>query len=62
MVFIYKKVMTLTKYRIHFEPVDIEANDPDDAIRLLDEGVCPMPDVRSIYPIDKNGFPLQDKV
>ena len=50
------------RWRVHFEPIDIEGKDMDDAIRKLDEGVYGSPDIRKIFPIDKDGFPVDMKV
>ena len=49
----------MTRYRIRFEPIDIEADTPEEAIQKFDEGVYEIPDIMNIYPIDKDGFPIQ---
>ncbi len=48
------------KYRIRFEPIDIEADNPEEAVEKCEGGDCPMPDVRKVYPIDEWGFPIAD--
>lgn len=45
------------RYRIHFEPIDVEAMSPYDALKNIDN----IPDIRSIYLIDENGFPINGK-
>ena len=49
----------MTQYRIHFEPIDVEADTPEEAIEKLTVGDCPIPDIRKIFPIDKDGFAMQ---
>ena len=50
------------RWRVHFEPIDIEGKDMDEAIAKLDEGLYGSPDIRKIFPIDKDGFPVDMKV
>ena len=59
------------RYRIHFEPVDIENKTMEEidhewivmkawiSSQLGDKVVESIPDLRKIVPIDKDGFPIQ---
>ena len=46
-------------YRVRFEPMDIEADNPDKVLELLDDGARGCPDVRKIYLVDEDGFPIK---
>lgn len=45
-------------YKIRFEPIDIEADNPERAIRKYCEG-GEKPQVRKVYLVNKDGFPLR---
>jgi len=48
------------KYRLYFEPFDIEAESPDDAEKkFYDLKLISFPDVSKRVPIDENGFPIK---
>ena len=53
----------MTKYRIHFEPEDVEADDPDHAVerfRAMVQLNFGLPEVRKIFPIDNDGFAVKE--
>ena len=59
-----KKRKRLTKYRIHFEPEDIDADSPELAVvklraMQLQCGVA-LPAVRKIFPVDTDGFAVKE--
>ena len=47
------------KYRLHFEPMDFEAKDVQDAIKQFFLDV--KPPISKILPIDKDGFVIEGK-
>lgn len=48
----------MNRYRLHFEPEDIEANNPMEAISNWKQWQD-LPAVRKVVPIDKDGFPVE---
>ena len=50
----------MTRYRMRFEPIDIEADSPEEAMDKFDNGDYGTPDIRKVYPIDEWGFPIAD--
>ena len=47
------------KYRIHFEPMDIEGTSPDDCeAYYITQRDC-KPNISKILPIDKDGFIIE---
>jgi hypothetical protein len=59
------------RFRVRFEPIDIVVDDPDkfydeysNAKEIIKASVSQefsehIPDIRKIYPIDEEGFPIQ---
>ncbi len=48
------------RYRVYFEPEDIEADNPDEAWDMISSDLMDRhPTLRKILPIDKDGFPIK---
>jgi len=46
------------RYRVHFEPVDVEGLNPDQIPSYLSQHMDQI-NIRKVVPIDKDGFPIQ---
>jgi hypothetical protein len=47
------------KYRVHFEPEDVEANNPEQ-VPLIIHKRKKYVSIRKVVPIDDEGFPIQN--
>jgi hypothetical protein len=45
-------------FRLRFEPVDVEAYTPEEAMLLYNMGRTERPVVCRVYLVDKDGFPV----
>ena len=47
------------RYRLFFEPMDIEADDPDQAMDMYHVMDYELTKIAKVLPLDKDGFPIR---